>query len=248
MKLLLLDIEVAPNTAYVWALFKQNITLDKLIETSSVLCWSAKWLGSNEVMFDSVHKSGTYKMLRNIRALLDEADAVIHYNGKRFDIPVLNKEFLLNNFTPPAPYKQIDLYSTVKTQFRFTSNKLDHVSQELGVGKKVEHSGFQMWVRCMEGDPDAWKEMEEYNKNDVILLEKVYEKLKPWIKGHINYSVHNDAGLVCPNCGGKDHHRRGFYYTNNCKYQRFRCNGCYSWFRGTRNLGLKSGSKFVYAG
>jgi hypothetical protein len=247
MKILFLDIESAPNTAYVWGLWKENIPLNRLVETGYILCWSAKWLGEKEVMFGSVYRDGPKMMLKNIHSLLEEADAVIHYNGLRYDIPVLNREFLLYGLTPPSPYKQMDLLKVARNQFKFTSNKLDHVAQELNVGKKFEHIGFELWVRCMGNDPEAWKMMEEYNKQDVLLLEKVYEKFRPWIKSHANYNLYTTTVCVCPNCGSTSHHKRGVYHTSGCTYQRYRCTECGSWFRGTKNIGKQAGDKYVYA-
>ncbi|UOF80622.1 polB [Caudoviricetes sp.] len=247
MKLLLLDIETAPHLATVWGLWNQNIHLPQIAEAGYVLCWAAKWLGSDTVMFDSVYNNAPDEMLRNIHTLLDEADAVIHYNGSKFDIPTLNKEFLIYGFAPPSPVKQIDLLRVARNQFKFPSNKLDYVAQALNLGKKTEHIGHELWIKCMANNPSAWKMMEEYNKNDVILLEKVYGKLKPWIKGHANHSLHSDDSFVCPNCGGNSYQKRGFYFTHNCKYQRYQCNGCKTWFRATKNIGKPSGEKFVYA-
>lgn len=239
MKLLLLDVETAPNTAYVWRLFKENIPLDRLMETGYVLCWSAKWYGEDAVYFDSVHRNTEEGMLQNIHDLLDQADAVIHYNGSSFDIPTLNKEFLLHGLKPPAPYRQIDLLQTVRKNFRFTSNKLDHVAKQLGCTPKVKHSGFQLWVQCMAGEEAAWVEMEDYNIQDVLTLEEVYLKLLPWIKNHPNHGVSDDTGTVCPNCGGSHLVRRGFTLTNAGKYQRYQCGDCGSWMRGTKNLAVK---------
>ncbi len=109
MKILLLDIETSPNTAHVWGLWQQNVSINQLMESSYVLCYAAKWLDNEEVLFDSVHQSKPKKMLKGIHGLLNEADAVVHYNGTKFDIPTLNKEFLLHSYNPPSPYKQIDL-------------------------------------------------------------------------------------------------------------------------------------------
>ena len=244
-KILLLDIETSPNTAHVWGIWDQNIGLNQLLESSYTLCYAAKWLGKKEVIFDSVNKSSQKKMLQGIHKLLDEADAVIHYNGARFDIPTLNKDFILNGLTPPAPFKQIDLLQVAKRQFRFVSNKLDYVSQALGLGKKTAHEGHELWIKCMNKDPQAWKTMEKYNKNDVVLLENVYQRFKPWIKNHLNLSVLSEDGLVCPNCGGKHHQKRGYAITASAKYQRFQCQGCGNWFRGTKSLSKKTGEKYV---
>lgn len=233
LKILLVDIETAPNTAYVWRIFKENISLSQLIDSSYVMCYSAKWYNSPEVVFDSVWNSGTKKMLEGIHSLMDEADAIVHYNGSRFDIPTLNREFLVNGFPPPSPAKQIDLYLTVKKQFKFVSNKLDYVAQQLGVGKKHDTS-FELWVGCMNGNKEDQEKMEEYNINDVMILEGVYTQIKPWIKNHANHGLYNDTNLVCPNCGSNHYQKRGFAYTHAGKYQRFQCAGCGNWFRSKK--------------
>jgi uncharacterized protein YprB with RNaseH-like and TPR domain len=219
MKILLLDIESSPNVAHVWGIWQQNVGLNQLMESSYVLCWAAKWLGEDEVMFDSVHVSKPKKMLKRIHDLISEADAVIHYNGTKFDMPTLNKEFLLHEMNPPAPYKQIDLLKQVRSQFRFPSNKLDYVAQRLGLGSKTAHEGHSLWVSCMAGDKSAWKRMEEYNKQDVILLEKLYYRLLPWIKNHPNHN-HQADGMVCPSCGGTHLQKRGVAVTTTSTYQR----------------------------
>lgn len=232
MKILLLDIESAPNIAYVWGLFKQNISISQIVDSGYILSWAAKWLGEKEIMFDSVHKSKPKVMLKRVHKLLDEADAVIHYNGTRFDIPTLNKEFLLYRMTPPSSYRQIDLFNTAKNRFRFASNKLDYIAQQLGVGKKHAHEGFELWVKCMAGDNEAWKRMEEYNKQDVVLLEGVYEVFRPWIKSHPNYGLYRKAdGIMCPACGGGSLVRRGFAFTTTGSYQRYQCKSCGHWSR-----------------
>ena len=227
MKILLLDIETSPNTAHVWGLWQQNVGINQLLESSQVMCWAAKWYGEREVIFG--------KDLITIHQMIDEADVVIHYNGKKFDMPTLNKEFLLHDMTPPAPYKQIDLLRVVRSQFRFPSNKLDYVAQRLGLGKKVKHEGHELWVKCMAGDPVAWKKMERYNKQDVVLLEKVYDKLLPWIKSHPNHNLYDDVEHACPSCGSDKLHRRGNARTIGGVYQRYQCIDCGSWSQGTKS-------------
>lgn len=235
MKILLLDIETSPNTAHVWGLWKQNIGLNQLLDSSYVLCWSAKWYHDDEVIFDSVYHSSPVKMLNHVHRLLEEADAIVHYNGTKFDIPTLNKEFLLNGMRPPAPYKQIDLLKVTRNQFKFPSNKLDYVAQALGVGTKHKHQGHELWIKCMNNDKDAWEVMENYNKQDVLLLEKVYKRLLPWIKDHANHSLYSND-LVCPNCGRNHYHSRGFAYTKAAVYRRFQCLDCGTWFRSGKSV------------
>ena len=240
MKILLLDIETAPNTAYVWGLWKQNISISQIVDSSSMLCWAAKWLDEDEYEFSSIMQ-GKKKMLKGIHKLLNEADAVVHYNGSRFDIPTLNKEFLEAEMPPPSPYAQIDLLKTARQQFRFPSNKLDYVARALGLEGKVKHEGFELWIKCMNKDKDAWKRMEEYNIQDVYLLESVYHKFLPWIKNHPNKAIHNDSEHSCPSCGSHSIQKRGFNVTPGGKYQRFQCQDCGTWSSSRKTEKIKEG-------
>jgi hypothetical protein len=235
VKILLLDIESSPNTAHVWGLWQQNVSINQLMESSYVLCYAAKWYGDKEVIFDSVHQSRPKTMLKGIHGLLNDADAVVHYNGTKFDIPTLNKEFLLHSFNPPSPYKQIDLLRVVRSNFRFPSNKLDYVAQRLNLGKKHEHEGHELWVKCMNGDKDAWKRMEKYNIQDVVLLENLYGHLLPWIKSHPNHNLFSD-GHVCPNCSSSSLQRRGTAISATGTYQRYQCRSCGTWSQSTKSI------------
>jgi DNA polymerase elongation subunit (family B) len=240
MKILLLDIETAPNTAYVWGLWKQNISISQIVDSSSMLCWAAKWLDEPEVMFSSI-LMGKKGMLKEIHKLLDQADAVVHYNGSRFDIPTLNKEFLEAGMSPPSPYAQIDLLRTARQQFRFPSNKLDYVGQALKLGKKVKHEGFELWIKCMNKDKEAWERMEEYNIQDVVLLEQVYHKFLPWIKNHPNKALHDESEHSCPSCGSHKIQKRGYNVTAGGKYQRYQCQACGTWSAERKTEKIKEG-------
>lgn len=236
MKILLLDIETAPNKVYVWGLWNQNVAINQIDEPGYVLCWAAKWLGEEEIFFDSVYQSSPKKMLKGVHKLLDEADAVIHYYGSKFDIPTLNGEFLSYGLPPPAPYKQIDLIKTVKNQFKFPSYKLDYVAKVLKLkNQKIKNTGHSLWKGCMDKEADSWEKMETYNKGDVLVTEELYGVLKPWIKGHPNWSVHTGE-LVCPRCGGTHYVGRGYYETNAGKYHRYRCKDCFKWFRSNKSI------------
>lgn len=235
MRTLLLDIETAPHLVYAWGLFDQNININQIVEPARMLCFSAKWLDEKEVMFFSEWDDGE-DMIHAAHRLLDEADVVVHYNGKRFDIPHLNREFVLYSLGPPSPYAQIDLYQTVKSRFRFASGKLDHVAQELGVGAKAHHEGVDLWLKTMAGDEKAQKRMERYNKQDTKLLQGLYYALQPWIVGHPNTRLYD--GGACPVCSAPASklQRRGFAYTATGRFQRYHCQVCGAWPRDSRRL------------
>lgn len=189
-------------------------------------------------MFSSVQRSKPKTMVKTLHKLLDEADVVVHYNGTKFDIPILNQEFLLHDLPPASPVKQVDLLKTVRSKFRFPSNKLSYVSQKLGLGDKLEHKGFALWEGCMANDPASWETMEAYNKQDVKLLEDLYDVLRPWIKSHPNHNLHldSDSDHLCPNCGSENLKKRGYAYTSSRKYQRYVCGDCGTWSRDTKSL------------
>jgi len=232
-KILLLDIETKPMTAVVWGLFDQNISPNHIVDSAGVLCYAYKWLGQKGVTFDSVHQSKPKEMLKGIHNAINEADAIITYNGRRFDLPVLNREFLLNGFLPTSKHKDIDLLQTMRRKFKFSSNKLDFICQSLGLGKKTEHTGMQLWLDCIAGDPKAWKLMEKYNKNDVIIMESLYYKVLPWISNNINHNLFTQEE-VCPSCGGKHLQKRGTAVSTVGTYQRYQCRDCGSWSQGTK--------------
>jgi DNA polymerase elongation subunit (family B) len=235
-RILHLDIETSPNTAYVWGLFKETIPLARLISAGRTLCFAAKWHGEKEIMFGSEWTHGRDEMLRMIWELLDEADIVCHYNGRRFDIPTLNKEFVLEDITPPSPYRQIDLLQVVRREFRFTSNKLDYVSQQLGLGAKTQHKGMELWTGVLNHEKSAQRVMEKYNKQDVRLLERLYYNLLPWLGRTLNLGVYGDDHPACSKCGSHNIQHRGYQYTNAGKYRRYKCNSCGGWSREIKNL------------
>lgn len=196
------------------------------------MCWAAKWHGEDEIMFESIHQSSAKKMLARVHKLIGEADAVVHYNGRAFDMPTLNKEFITHGFKPPAPYKQVDLCQIAKSEFRFPSNRLEYIARALGLGEKTKHEGHELWIKCMSRDPAAWKRMEEYNRNDVVLLDAVYERMRPWIKSHPSHGLYDEPGVpVCTNCGSARMQRRGFARTSVNKYARYQCQDCGTWMR-----------------
>lgn len=240
MRILLLDIETAPNLAYVWQLWDQNIGPKQVVSGTYVLCWAAKWYGEDDIMFDSIHQSKEREMLKGIHNLLDEADVVVHFYGSAFDIPMLNSEFVKHGMKPPSPYKQVDLKKICSDRFRFPSNKLEYVVKTLKVGEKID-TDFKLWTGCLKGDEKSWELMEKYNKNDTILLEGVYDKLMPWIKNHPNHGAFGDNKEVCTNCGGNHLHRRGVAIAHLLKYPRFQCQDCGTWFRS--NLAIPNKKK-----
>jgi hypothetical protein len=230
-KILTLDIETAPATAYVWRVYDENIGYEQIIEPGRVLCWAARFLGEKEMHFRSEWDDGRYAMLSGARQLLGQADAIVTYNGDKFDIPKLNGEFVLEGIDPPPPPTSIDVIKTVR-QLGFTMNKLAHVGPLLQVGAKVKHEGFGLWAAVLEGEERALAKMERYNKQDVRLLERVYRKIRPFIRNHPHMGDTDSA--ACGACGSKNTQSRGTRRTKSFSIQRIQCQTCGSWSDGKR--------------
>lgn len=207
------------------------------MKPTSVLCWAAKWLDDDRVFWQhSIDSEGQdfVKMIRGIHKLLSEADAVCHFNGRTFDMPRLNNEFVRLGMSPPPPIPQIDLKTVVMSKFDMTSSKLAFVGPYLKIGEKVKNSGWELWLSCMDGDKEAWRLMEKYNKQDVVLLERLYKKVLPWIDNHPNRGLvdNTENEARCPNCGATKLAPRGHYRTQTMVYRRYQCQGCMRWSRG----------------
>ena len=230
--ILIFDIETAPLKAYVWSRWKQNIYLEQTISEWYMICWSAKWLGSKEVFSEcltpnEIKDEKDDRIVKQLWALIDQADIVIAHNGKRFDVPKINSRFIMAGLPPTSSYIQIDTKEVAAKQFGFSSNKLDALAGYFNIEHK-DDTDFELWVNCMNGDQESLDYMESYNRKDVKILEQVYLKLRPWIKNHPNIGLYQeDYNMVCPTCGSKHIEEDGsFYYTSANKYKIMRCNDC----------------------
>ena len=232
-KVLILDIETKPILAYVWRLWDQSVGLHQMVAPGGTICVGAKWLGEKGMIFYSDWDDGHQAMIEGMHALISEADAIITYNGDKFDLPKLTGEFVKAGLRPPPPPTSIDVYKTVR-QLGFDSGKLDYVGPFLEVGKKIKHEGMPLWIKTMNGDPKAQKKMEVYCLQDVKLLERVYMKLRPYIKNHPNMSFDEERSLKCGACGSKHVQKRGYRHTKHFSIQRVQCQNCGSWGEGPR--------------
>lgn len=230
-KILLLDIETLPGLAYVWSLWGENIPLERLIRPGRVVCWAAQWLGEKEVMFGAEWEDGGRdRMLDRIFHLLAQADAVITYNGDKFDLPKLLGEFATEGLGHPGPSASIDLYKTVK-KLGLQSNKLAFAAPHLKIGEKIKTEGFSLWAGVDAGDYRAQNKMKKYNQQDTRLLGRLYKALRPFIKSH---PYLGDKAGACPACGSSRVQRRGNRRTKSFLVERLHCQGCGAWSDGVR--------------
>lgn len=244
-RVLILDIETKPIRAFVWQLYDINVALNQIEEDWSILSYAAKWLGDspNKMFYEDLRKQKDYtddkKIMLGIWKLLDEADIIITQNGKSFDEKRLNARFIMHGMPKPSSYRHIDTKRLAKKHFAFTSCGLEYMTDKLCKKyKKLSHKNFpgqSLWTQCLKGNQAAWKEMEIYNKHDVLSLEELYQVMAPW-DDSINFNVFTPDSEHRCNCGSTDFRNKGYAYTQTGKYRRFSCNSCGKESRGRENL------------
>lgn len=182
MSLLYLDIETFPNEGRAWGFYEQNL-MWPLLKNWEICAYSAKWDDGNRIITQTRESYSEIELLHGIWNLLDQANVVVAHNGDGFDLRKINTRMLIYGLLPPSDYRTIDTLKICKKVFGFSSNKLDHVCQQLGIGKKIKVDS-SVWDGCLAGDKKAWTNMYRYNANDIVLLEGLYKRLLPWIGKH----------------------------------------------------------------
>ena len=253
-KVLIFDIETAPMLGHVWSLWDNNVALNQLEKDWHILSWAAKWLDDppSKVMYQDQRKEKNIeddkKLLEGIWKLLDEADVVITQNGKSFDVKKLNARFVLSGMKPPSSFKHIDTKIIAKKHFAFTSNRLEYMTENLCKHykklkkTKLKFAGFELWKECLAGNLEAWKEMERYNRYDVLSLEELYGILIPW-DNTVDFNLYSDGEEYVCRCGSKQFRECGFYYTQSGKFQKYACKRCGTETRSSENLFSKAKKK-----
>lgn len=229
IRVIALDIETAPNLSYVWGRYEQDVIQN--VRDWYIIGFAYKEVGTDKLYSYYVDKkdpANDENVAAELWSVLNYADVVVAHHGDRFDIPKIQARIIKHGFPPPSPFKQIDTKKVAKKYFQFDSNHLNDLGVHLGLGEKMSTGGFSTWIGCMNGDSKALTKMRKYNEQDVILLEKLYLKFRPWITAHPNHNVFSlENG--CPNCGGNHVQRRGFSVTNTGRKPRIHCQDCGAW-------------------
>ena len=233
-RLLIYDIENMAELGWSWGPHYET-SIIHVEHPQHLLSIAWKWLGESKVHVIALPDYKLYKkdkhsdkaLAEAFWPVIDSADIVIGHNSDQFDNKMVNSMFMRHKMNPPSPYATVDTKKVAKQAGRFASNKLDDLGETFNIGKKLKHEGFDLWLGCDRGDPQSWKKMIAYNKQDVRLTEKLYLELRPWVKNHPAMNILDQKPAACPKCGGEDM-RPGKKYraTNANLYQYYRCQSC----------------------
>lgn len=240
-KFLTLDIETMAAKAWIWGPLYDvgGVGLNQVIQHDRVICFAAKWLGQKRTHYYSEEDLGPEGLALAARDLLQRADYLITYNGQSFDHKHLNRLLLTHRVPAPASEPtHVDLMRLTKQKFRLLSNKLQNLVNELEVGSKMKHAGFDLWADWEAGVPKARKDMRRYCMHDVVLTERVFEIFREdgWLDKKIPRpgQVGNWDAEQCQFCGCSDWKKNGRIYNTVYTYQRYQCKGCQRQRKGER--------------
>lgn len=231
---LLYDLETSYTVGAVWGLYDQNVA--HVLEEPYIISVAWKWLGEEKTHVISLREYSKREVVKILWKLFNEADIIIAHNGISFDQKWSYGQFLLYGMKPPSPSQYIDTKIVAKNKFRFNSNSLNNLSKYFELGEKVDTGGIELWVDCIEhNDKKSWLKMEKYNKQDVILLEKVYLKMLPYITNHPNIGVLTGERHACPNCGSNNITKQGTRPSRTGLQIRWQCRDCGSWHQSPKD-------------
>ena len=230
-KILLYDIEVSRDIVAGYGP-TYEFKVVKTIQHQQLMCFAYKWLGDKKVSYVSRHDFPTYKKFVQFLAYLqNEADIVIAHNANRFDNKMANRFFLKEGIPPPSPYKSIDTLQVARSKFKFQSNSLRALSDflELGEKEKITYADLEDDFMTDKPSRKTLRLMKKYTQMDVVLLERIYLKLRPFISNHPNVADLAQSDHMCPKCQSYDVEKRGFIRTRSGQRQRYQCRGCSGW-------------------
>jgi uncharacterized protein YprB with RNaseH-like and TPR domain len=224
------DIETAPHLGFYFDRWRDGNIVENY-RLSYIYGFCYRWQGESKIHSHFLPDYPLFgKDIHDDRALcgdlwklFDTADVLIAQNGDRFDVKQTNTRLKINKFKPPSPFKTIDTLKISKKYFAFDSNRLDEVGKALTVGRKMATTGKTLWLSCYFGDRAAFEKMRQYCKQDVRLLNDVYDEIREWHRPHPNLAGFNGN---CPVCKSPRIIKRGTERRKTGLWQRLSCANC----------------------
>lgn len=242
-RIILWDIETVMNVLATFRLMNQDpIPHRNILQERYVVSFAWKELDEKRThsysLLDDPERFGKdvhddTSVVEMMHTVLSSADVIVAHNGDNYDIKFAETRMVQKGLPPLPPIPSIDTLKVARSRFLFNNNRLDYLGQFFGIGHKKSNEE-DLWLKVLNGDEHAIREMVKYNRTDVDpLLEGVFRKLQPYVPQHINHMLFDGQNDIrCPQCGKKHFEHRGFHYSATQKYPRYRCLECGRWFRG----------------
>lgn len=254
-KILLFDLKTSAAVVYAFGRHKQYINQDAVHKEGGVILMASyRWLHEDETHLlinkQSIREGRDFLVTSELWDLFNEADAVVAHNARNFDVKMLEAACLRNDLPPLPTVHILDTLEIAKKKFRLPSNKLDSLGATLKLGRKVTHSGIDLWVKVQQGDEGAIAEMADYCLQDTELLYEVFIALRSrgLVSGFNAANYYNDNVTRCKTCGSHDLTYTGRTVTTPTgRFKEIRCNNCGSVQREKQDLNTKEKRKSLTA-
>jgi len=214
----------------------------------TILCIGYKWLGEKKVYVPTIldfaetgHRLSDEVLVDHFAEVYAEADYTVAHYGVRYDLPMVNSKLIKYGKKPLPPIPMIDTWWIARTVMKMHSNRLGAIAEYLSTKNAKTPITFDDWLQAAAGNHDAIKQVVKHCKADVLTLEEVFIKLRPWIKMQPASGLFSGEITGCVNCGGFNVHNRGFHVTKTKRFQRRQCQDCGKWQRSSHaDLSIKT--------
>lgn len=211
----------------------------------TILCIGYKWFGEKDThvitILDGkkrIDMLNDKKLVEEFVKVFEECDYHISWYGDRFDVPMLKARMIKHGMEPLSPKLSLDLWKSVRYTFKLHSNRLNVWEQFLDVEDRKSQIDFEAWLKAAHGNKEAMEEVVDHCRRDVLVLEEVYKKLKPWLDKEPPRSLFTNEQGVCTSCGSENVVRRGYKVATTRTYPQYKCKDCGHWFRGTKAVAV----------
>lgn len=212
-----------------------------------LLCFGYKWLGAKTTQVLSItdykktfgqNCTNDRELLKDVAPIMEQSDQWVGWYSTRFDVPFLQTRRLLHNMPPIGDKPHVDGWWVARQRLKFTSNRLDTVSKALPLGENEVKEyktplSSQHWIRGAAGHLPSIQYIVHHCKQDVKVLEQVYEKIRPFAQNLPNMSlISNNDRKGCPACSASfvDCITRGYKATAAVLKRQYSCKKCGHWF------------------
>jgi hypothetical protein len=210
---LFLDIETSPCIGSFWRPgYNLRLTNDNIEIQARIITAAYKWQGDPEVRTlawkgPTLRESDKH-IIEEIVPIMNASDEIVAHYGDGFDVPWIRTRALYHGIVTGI-WKTVDTHAWAKKHFLLPTNKLDDIAKYLEIGSKL-HTEYELWrLITFHADKMSLDKMVEYNKHDVELLEKVWEKLQAYAPPPTHLGVHEGREkFTCPECGGEPKKRQ----------------------------------------
>lgn len=203
-----------------------------------VILFGYKWLHEKEAKVITIsgpdlRKFDDRRLLVAASKLFESADLVVGHFASIFDRRFINGRLLIHGLPPLPPTKLRDTCLIARSVANFSSNRLKHLAKILELRhQKLENGWPSAWFQVMQGDMKALQKLAVYCKGDVVALEDLYLRLRPYDNPHPRIVEDREK---CPKCGGNVQYH-GTIPVGEYKYRRFQCMECGGWGRERKHV------------